>query len=286
MARESSGRDGSCRARSAPGRSAQPAPAERRLWSASRAGSTPWRGSPSRPRGRAAASAARWRAGCACPTAARDTGPAGGSRVRARQPGGREVLHTFAQPGARDRQRVDRIRLPARAWLHGERRPSTAPADARQSRPGRSRTAPGSGDIADIFDRPYPLDIERRGPTPTAARSRPAGPARCGARPRRRAASTAAAVWVCLCGSTPIVTICLSLPRLNPMKRTSWRTFLSRGAATLLSGHARTSLTATGDNFTNRSAPRGATKAERVSPKPSRTIHYTRQKRNAPPASH
>jgi hypothetical protein len=41
---------------------------------------------------------------------------------------------------------------------------------------------------------------------------------------------------------------------MNAMKRTPWRTVLSRGAATLLSGHARASLTATGDNFTNRSA--------------------------------
>ena len=35
----------------------------------------------------------------------------------------------------------------------------------------------------------------------------------------------------------------------------SRRTSLSGGAATFLSGHARTSLTAIGDNFTNRSAP-------------------------------
>jgi hypothetical protein len=40
----------------------------------------------------------------------------------------------------------------------------------------------------------------------------------------------------------------------TPMKRTSRRTYLSGDAATLLSAHARTSLTATGNNSTNRSA--------------------------------
>ena len=77
---------------------------------------------------------------------------------------------------------------------------------------------------------------------------------------------TAAAVWVRLCGSTPIVTIHKPLHSLKPMKRTSRRTFLSRGAATLLSGHARTSLAATGDNFTNRSAPKGRDRTRKGQP--------------------
>jgi hypothetical protein len=50
------------------------------------------------------------------------------------------------------------------------------------------------------------------------------------------------------------------------MKRTSWRTFLSGGAVTLLSGHARASLTATGDNFTNRSAPKGGDQSSKGQP--------------------
>ena len=143
-----------------------------------------------------------------------------------------------------------------------------------------------SGDIADVFDRPYPLDIERAGPLQQLP-----VPDRPG---RRGAVLDLDAELIDRRGSMGLLVRIdsdrhrLLVPSsMNPMKRTPWRKCVSRGAAALLSVHARTSSTATGDNFTNRSGPsRGTTKAERVSPKPSRTIHYTRAKRNAPPASH
>src|SRR5436305_3646979 len=63
----------------------------------------------------------------------------------------------------------------------------------------------------------------------------------------------------------------------------SWRTIFSRGDATLLSGHARTSLAATGDNF--HEGQNHPTKAAWVSPKPPRTILHGPHERKARPVS-
>jgi hypothetical protein len=59
----------------------------------------------------------------------------------------------------------------------------------------------------------------------------------------------------------------------------AWRTIFSRGDATLLSGHARTSLAAPSDNF--HEGQHHPTKAAWVSSEPSGTIHYAPQKSNA-----
>ena len=102
------------------------------------------------------------------------------SRSRACELGGREVLHTFAQPGARDRQRVDRIRLPARAGAtasagHQLRRQTHHSLAAVDQEPLQR-----SGDVADVFDRRYPLDIERAGPIQQLpVPGRPGGAVRC-----------------------------------------------------------------------------------------------------------
>jgi hypothetical protein len=88
--------------------------------------------------------------------------------------------------------------------------------------------------------------------------------------------STATAECVCLCGSTPIVTIALSLQLGG--EADPWRTIFSWGDATLLLGHARASLAATGDNF--HAGQNHPTKGARVSPKPSGTIHHAPHQRN------
>ena len=120
------------------------------------------------------------------------------------------------------------------------------------------------GDVADVLDRPHPLAFQAAGPfqqLPVPHRPGRHGPVRdllrlVGRPPRRYGSACADQLQ-----SSPFV---LSLQIVEPMKRTSWRTFLSRGAVTLLLGHARTSLTATGDNFTNRSGPqKGRRKQQR-----------------------
>jgi hypothetical protein len=80
---------------------------------------------------------------------------------------------------------------------------------------------------------------------------------------------------VSLCGSTPIVTIYL-VPSLDQQEADDWRTRFSRGDATLLLGHASTSLSGAGRQLCGRSAT--ATTSKRVSPAPPRTIHYAPHK--------
>ena len=91
---------------------------------------------------------------------------------------GREVLHAFAQRGAGDRQRVDRIRLTAgpRATTragHQLRREAHYGLAAVDQEPLQL-----PGDVADVLDRPHPLWRPAREPIPTAARCRSAAPAR------------------------------------------------------------------------------------------------------------
>jgi acyl-CoA synthetase (AMP-forming)/AMP-acid ligase II len=64
----------------------------------------------------------------------------------------------------------------------------------------------------------------------------------------------------------------------NEQKRTAGGHFSVGAVATLLSGHANESLTATGDISV---AGQQATKRQWVSPKPSRTIHHAPPNRNA-----
>ena len=91
-----------------------------------------------------------------------------------------------------------------------------------------------SGDVADVLDRPHPLVVERSSPfqqLPVAGRPG-----------RRGQVLDLHAEFVDRRGGVGLLVrinsdrhhLLSSLQSLDPMKRTSWRTFLSGGAATLL----------------------------------------------------
>ena len=136
------------------------------------------------------------------------------------EPGGRERLDALSQRGACDRERVDRIRLPALAdpWRasainRGGRRTTVSPRSIKN----RSSAA---GDVADVLEHPHPLCVELARPlqqlteplTPGSDRALRDLHARAG-RPRPPCASA--------CADRPrSSTSDPSLHRMNPMKRT------------------------------------------------------------------
>ena len=83
---------------------------------------------------------------------------------------------------------------------------------ARSAPRARAETAPGARDVPAILDRPHPLSARDRAPRPTTVFRRLKSRTSRSYRSPPPAPSTAAKVWVCLCGSVPITIIALVPP--------------------------------------------------------------------------
>jgi len=135
------------------------------------------------------------------------------------EPGGRQRFDAFSERGAGDRQRVDRVRLPALpdALAGVGHQPGREPDDrltAIDQEPlQRPRHRP------DILEHPDPLTVELARPLHQLTEPFTAG-SDGALRDRHPERVDRDPVWVRLCGSIPIVTI-MSVPSSNdPMKRT------------------------------------------------------------------
>jgi hypothetical protein len=135
------------------------------------------------------------------------------------KPGGRERVDAFPQRGAGDRERVDRIGLPALPdpFAGLGHQPGWEPDDRLAAIDQEPLQA--SGHVPDVLDHPHPLAVELTSPLQQLTEPLTS----CSDRSLRDlhpSALTATPVCVCLCGSIPIVNI-MSVPSSNdPMKRT------------------------------------------------------------------
>jgi hypothetical protein len=120
---------------------------------------------------------------------------------------GREAFHAVADDRARDRERVDLVRL-ARLALPLPRRAHPVRCHANDAHTGGDqRVLKAPGDMPAVLDRPHPLVIQPRAHF-TAARC-PASSASISRLPRTRPvpSSTAASACLYLCVSVPITII-------------------------------------------------------------------------------
>ena len=88
-----------------------------------------------------------------------------------------------------------------------------------------------TGNVADSLDHPDALVVQRSGPLQQLPEPCPPGRRGPMSESQHPADPRLAAVWVCLCGSTPIVTICrVRSIASTEIKGTPWRTHFSRGS--------------------------------------------------------